>query len=371
MCMTGHRLYLVLLLALTACRHASGVSTDPDALIGWGGDTFSHSDVFGADGDSQRWVETLSWHPRAFLFHNFLSPAETNQLIVEAAPSLKRSTVVGSDEDSSAVDEIRTSYGTFLDRLSSPVVELLEKKLANWTQMPIVHQEDVQILRYQYGQKYGAHYDSLGRVCTVLVYLTDVEEGGETAFPKTTDANWADPQQASAGEEYSECAQGHVAAKPKKGDALLFYSMKPDGKTTDPLAMHTGCPLLKGIKWTATIWMHPTPFRPDDFHRVYKNKKETGVHAKLLPREDDPGVCIDVEEKCGEWAEEGECEKNSGFMTGRGTDSAGACRKSCKVCTVCADADLACYKKNRESAGYLHLVDEVRQITGRDLPAQF
>lgn len=116
----------------------------------------------------------------------------------------------------------------------------------------------MQILRYEYGQKYGAHYDSLGRVCTVLVYLTDVEEGGETAFPKTTDANWADPQQASAGEELSPCAQGHVAARPKKGDALLFYSMKPDGKSTDSLAMHTGCPLLQGVKWTATIWMHPT-----------------------------------------------------------------------------------------------------------------
>lgn len=146
MCMKGHRLYLVLLLALTACRHVSSVSTDPDALIGWGGDTFSHSEVFGSIGESQRWVETLSWHPRAFLFHNFLSTAEANQLILEAAPSLKRSTVVGNDDDDgSEVDEIRTSYGTFLDRLSSPVVEVLEKKLANWTQMPIVHQEDVQV----------------------------------------------------------------------------------------------------------------------------------------------------------------------------------------------------------------------------------
>lgn len=145
MCMKGHVLYLVLLLALTACRHVSSVSTDPDALIGWGGDSFSHSDVFGSSVDSQRWVETLSWHPRAFLFHNFLSSSETNQLIVEAAPSLKRSTVVGTDDNDGEVDEIRTSYGTFLDRLSSPVVELLEKKLANWTQMPIVHQEDVQV----------------------------------------------------------------------------------------------------------------------------------------------------------------------------------------------------------------------------------
>lgn len=147
MCIRRWLLNLVLLLALTVCRSVVCISTDPDALIGWGGDTFSHNDVFGNVGESQRWVETLSWHPRAFLFHNFLSPAETNQLIVEAAPGLKRSTVVGADDNDSEVDEIRTSYGTFLDRLSSPVVELLEKKLANWTQMPIVHQEDVQVSR--------------------------------------------------------------------------------------------------------------------------------------------------------------------------------------------------------------------------------
>jgi hypothetical protein len=116
----------------------------------------------------------------------------------------------------------------------------------------------LQILRYQYGQKYGAHYDALGRICTVLVYLTEPEEGGETAFPKTVPDDWADASQRAYEENFSDCAKGHVAVKPKKGDALLFYSLKPDGKTTDDNSMHTGCPLLKGVKYTATIWIHPT-----------------------------------------------------------------------------------------------------------------
>ena len=53
-------------------------------------------------------------------------------------------------------------------------------------------------------------------------------------------------------EPFSPCAAGHVAAKPRKGDAMLFYSLKPDG-TQDPASLHTGCPVVKGIKWTGAV----------------------------------------------------------------------------------------------------------------------
>lgn len=38
---------------------------------------------------------------------------------------------------------------------------------------------------------------------------------------------------------YSACAQRGVAFKPRKGDALLFYSLTPDGQL-DPQSLH-GC----------------------------------------------------------------------------------------------------------------------------------
>jgi hypothetical protein len=115
-------------------------------FVGWRGESFDKKAVFGTgrELEGERWIETISWTPRAFIFHNLLSEEEASELIVQAAPQLRRSTVVGSD-DSGVVDDIRTSYGTFLGRLSSPAVERLEKRLAEWTQLPIVNQEDIQV----------------------------------------------------------------------------------------------------------------------------------------------------------------------------------------------------------------------------------
>jgi hypothetical protein len=68
----------------------------------------------------------------------------------------------------------------------------------------------------------GAHMDVLveqtPRLATVLLYLSDVEEGGETAFP--SQSVWADKRQAKRFGPFSECAEGHVAVKPKKGMLL-------------------------------------------------------------------------------------------------------------------------------------------------------
>jgi len=87
------------------------------------------------------------------------------------------------------------------------------------------------------------------RIATVLVYLSDVEEGGETSFLfegvggteriKTVD--------------YKACDTG-IKYRPRAGDALLFWSMHPDG-SKDKHSLHGGCPVVKGVKWTATKWI--------------------------------------------------------------------------------------------------------------------
>jgi hypothetical protein len=54
------------------------------------------------------------------------------------------------------------------------------------------------------------------RVATVLIYLSDAEYGGETAFPHS---RFLDRQKQTAGQRWSDCAKEVVAALPRKGNA--------------------------------------------------------------------------------------------------------------------------------------------------------
>ena len=40
-----------------------------------------------------------------------------------------------------------------------------------------------------------------------------------------------------------------MAMKPKRGDAIVFHSLNPDGKTHDQHALHTACPVITGVKY--------------------------------------------------------------------------------------------------------------------------
>eukprot|EP00270_Netrium_digitus_P011014 TRINITY_DN3468_c0_g1_i1.p1 TRINITY_DN3468_c0_g1~~TRINITY_DN3468_c0_g1_i1.p1 ORF type:complete len:325 (+),score=62.34 TRINITY_DN3468_c0_g1_i1:88-1062(+) len=299
------------------------LSLEDGTLPGWLGET--HRSIAGGVGGSTGsglvrgsvdWsppksrVIQLSWRPRAFLYKNFLTAEECDHLISLARPKLSRSTVVG--EGGSVQNDIRTSYGMFIDKEHDDTVNTIEKKVAAWTFLPIENQEAMQVLRYNFGQKYESHYDYYDvrdaqpggrRYLTVLMYLSNVKKGGETVFPNS------EPDKTFKDDTWSDCGKRGVAVKPKKGDALLFFSMKPDA-TPDPSSLHAGCPVIEGEKWSATKWIHEDAF-------------------DLPPR--DPSVCVDENMECAHWASAGECQKNPDYMVGVGK-TLGFCRKSCKVC---------------------------------------
>ncbi|CAI5467394.1 unnamed protein product [Closterium sp. Yama58-4] len=213
------------------------------------------------------------------------------------------------------VSSDRTSNGCFIDKYKDPVIKGIKERIGDWTFLPLANQEAMQVLQYQYGQKYGAHWDYYDdknaqpggpRYATVLMYLTDVVKGGETVFPQSE----ADPTVKD--DSWSDCGKQGIAVKPAKGSALLFFSMKPDG-SFDTASLHSGCPVIEGEKWSATKWIHVDSFDPP-FR--------------------DPDVCQDDDVNCGDWARAGECERNPKYMNGTGKTQyeLGFCRKSCGVC---------------------------------------
>lgn len=46
---------------------------------------------------------------------------------------------------SSVLDEYRTSFGMFIKRQSDPVVSAITRRIAEWTKLPEIHQEDMQV----------------------------------------------------------------------------------------------------------------------------------------------------------------------------------------------------------------------------------
>ncbi|KAJ9189070.1 hypothetical protein P3X46_000403 [Hevea brasiliensis] len=200
--------------------------------------------------------EIISWSPRIILLHNFLSMEECDYLRATALPRLQISTVVDTKTGKGIKSSVRTSSGMFLssEEKKRPMIQAIEKRISVYSQVPIENGELIQVLRYEKSQFYKPHHDYFSdtfnlkrggqRVATMLMYLSDNVEGGETYFPM-------------AGSGECNCGGKVVkglSVKPIKGDAVLFWSMGLDGQS-DPNSLHGGCEVLSGEKWSATKWM--------------------------------------------------------------------------------------------------------------------
>lgn len=239
--------------ALIACAQAARLGPQNNAISG--------------RGQPETYPEVLDPDARIYLWRGFLSPEECDYLRLKAEKRLERSGVVDSATGASAYSQVRTSEGMFFSRAEDHVIEAIERRIAEWTLTPVWHGEGLQVLRYKHNQKYDAHWDWFfdqenvrnggNRWSTVLMYLHDwLEEGGETVFPKIPAPNGINPQ-------FSDCARHALAVKPKKGDAILFHSMKYTGEIEER-SMHGACPVIKGEKWSMTKWIHAGHYRMND-----------------------------------------------------------------------------------------------------------
>eukprot|EP00271_Cylindrocystis_brebissonii_P004947 TRINITY_DN16910_c0_g1_i1.p1 TRINITY_DN16910_c0_g1~~TRINITY_DN16910_c0_g1_i1.p1 ORF type:complete len:343 (+),score=69.72 TRINITY_DN16910_c0_g1_i1:254-1282(+) len=201
--------------------------------------------------------QILSWIPKVMLLDDFLSVEECLHLIAHAQGQLVPSTVVDIASSDGVMDDWRNSSNYFLsereevDDITAPIMQ----RISLYTQTPLEYGEPTQILRYKNGQFYLPHEDFIysdknesgGRQVTVLMYLTDDVVGGETWFVNATG-------NCSCG---GETVPG-LSVTPKRGRAVVFWNMLWNGQP-DPTALHAGCRVVSGVKWSATKWIGTAP----------------------------------------------------------------------------------------------------------------
>lgn len=204
------------------------------------------------DGREVRVLARLQ-RPAAALLSGLLEPEECAALIGLARPRLVRSTVVDPVTGEDIVAGHRSSDGMFFRLGEHPLVAALERRISLLTGIPVENGEGLQLLHYPQGAQSTPHFDYLRpthetnrasiarsgqRIATLILYLTEVEAGGETSFPATG-----------------------FSVAPLRGQALYFESANQAGQC-DPLSLHAGEPVRAGEKWIATKWLRSQRFVP-------------------------------------------------------------------------------------------------------------
>lgn len=198
-------------------------------------------------------VNILSRDPWILEFEDLFSLAEANA-IISSVNQWERSTDTGKmnqyGEQGRILSSSRTSSNAWCrdDCEANPLVKSVINRLEYLTTIPQENFESFQILRYELNQYYRAHHDTghdeaqlaCGmRILTFFLYLSDVEEGGETAFPTLG-----------------------LAVKPKLGKGILWPGVMNDNPSMiDWRTRHEARPVKKGAKYAANSWIHSHNFR--------------------------------------------------------------------------------------------------------------
>ena len=192
-------------------------------------------------------IEDRIKHLRLAGAANVLSASECEALIQIGQSHLKKAQVVDNETGTALAHAERTGETAWPDRSAYPILQDLSERIAGWTGIPASHQEPLQMVHYGVGFEYKAHFDAFppgsaclqtggNRVCTLVFYLNDVIQGGETVFPRLG-----------------------VKVHPRQGSMAFFRSI--DAGEIIPDSLHAGAPVLAGEKWIATQWIRERPYQ--------------------------------------------------------------------------------------------------------------
>ncbi|EDV91413.1 GH14132 [Drosophila grimshawi] len=188
-------------------------------------------------------VEELNRNPLLVLYHDVIYQSEIDVLNKLNRKRYERAGVVINS--TSTVSKKRTSQHIFIAATRHKVLRTIDQRVADMTNLNMQYAEDHQLADYGIGGHYSQHFDWFGnsdlanskcdemgnRIATVLFYLSDVAQGGGTAFPILKQL-----------------------LKPKKYAAAFWYNLHASGKG-DWRNLHGGCPIIVGSKWVLNRWI--------------------------------------------------------------------------------------------------------------------
>lgn len=179
-----------------------------------------------------------------YILDNFLDQQVCEDLIQVLVNKFKPSCVSNSD-DIELVTSHRTSQTADLHSNEAPYCAGLDKKFCDVLKINKMLGETIQCQQYEIGQYYKVHHDFYDiftkehkiytewmgqRTWTLLCYLNDVEEGGETNFPKLK-----------------------LKIKPKAGRLVIWNNLYKNG-FTNYRTQHEALPPTSGKKYVLTKW---------------------------------------------------------------------------------------------------------------------
>jgi prolyl 4-hydroxylase len=203
------------------------------------------------------WISArLERHPRAmripssrldiFIVREFLDARDCADLMALIDADREPSKLLSPVED----PEFRTSDSSNLNPYDDSVGRV-EAKLTDLMGIDPAQGETIQGQRYAVGQQFKPHFDFFHetepywedmqksggqRTWTAMVFLNDVEGGGETFF-----------QQAA------------VKVTPRRGNLLTWNNMDASGQPNS-YALHQGMPVAAGTKYIITKWYRERPW---------------------------------------------------------------------------------------------------------------
>jgi prolyl 4-hydroxylase len=198
-------------------------------------------------------------------YHNFLSKEECDAIIDFCKKKgMENSKVYSQKDNGSSLINLKDRISEQLwlndsntneDLKIQKIINKIHTLNESITKIPKINQESLQIVKYNKGGFYKEHYDACSydaemcknmnknsgqRITTLLIYLNDNFEGGETKFTHE---------------------KVNLSVKPEKGMAVLFYNVSnKDDNIVHPLSIHTGTELLSGEKWICNVWSHKNKF---------------------------------------------------------------------------------------------------------------